>query len=291
VREWRRRYANQLDVVVDAAQMRVDQHTAAEHLRDGNMVIVTGSKFFGGPPFSGAVIIPARQAARLSTGRRLPAGMAGYLTQADVPVSLPDLRAVARPGVNVGLLLRWEAALAEMRSFHNASPEIRDEVLRVLASGLRRIVEESPWVSLVESPYTAIPEPDLRGLDDLPTIFTFLALAADGQPITMEQAKVVHRLLSRDLSGLVPLDEPVLRRTFQLGQPVKIRRRGDEWLGGLRLAVGAPTVSEIVFDHTRGRVWTERIERTLADSTDALRKLGLILEHVDLEAVSPADMR
>ncbi|NED94089.1 hypothetical protein G1H11_02065 [Phytoactinopolyspora alkaliphila] len=289
VRAWRQRYGDRLDVVVDAAQMRVDQHTAAAHVRDGHIVIVTGSKFFGGPPFSGAVIIPAHLAARLASGRQLPAGVAGYLRRSDVPASLPDLHAVAKPGMNAGLLLRWEAALAEMRSFHNASPEIRDEVLRVLASGLRRIVEETPWVSLVESPYTAIPDPDRRGLDDLPTIFTFLAIGADGRPITMEQAKVVHRLLSQDLRDIVPVNEPVLRRTFQLGQPVRILRRGDAWLAGLRLAVGAPTVSEIVFDHTRGRVWTERLERTLADSADALRKLGLILEHLDLEQTADTD--
>jgi hypothetical protein len=191
---------------------------------------------------------------------------------------------VTGPGLNAGLLLRWEAALAEMRSFHNVSPEIRDEVLRLLASGLREILERTPCVKLVESPYTRIPEPDRRGLDDLPTIFTFLALRPDGQPLTMDEARVAHRLLAQDLHARIPSDDAVLGRTFQLGQPVRIYRRDDVWIGGLRLAIGAPTVSEIVFDHTRGRVWTERIERTLADSADALHKLALIVQHLDLRA-------
>ncbi|NDL55477.1 hypothetical protein [Phytoactinopolyspora mesophila] len=283
VRRWRQRYGDRLDVVVDAAQMRVDQHTAVEHLSDGNIVIVTGSKFFGGPPFSGAVIIPAELVSRLARGRRLPAGLAEYLTRADVPTALTDLHATARSGLNVGLLLRWEAALAEMRSFHNVSPEIRDEVLRLLASGLRAILERTPWVTLVESPYTQIPAPDRRGLDDLPTIFTFLVVKPDGGPLTMDEARVAHRLLAQDLHDRVPADDSVLGRTFQLGQPVRIYRHDDEWIGGLRIAIGAPTVSEVVFDHTRGRVWTERIERILADSTDALHKLGLIVRHLDLD--------
>ncbi|WP_129662630.1 hypothetical protein [Phytoactinopolyspora endophytica] len=286
VLRWRERYGDRLDVAVDAAQMRIDQHTAVQHLRDGNMVIVTGSKFFGGPPFSGAVIMPSSIASRLAVGRRLPSGMADYLTRADVPESLSDLHAVARPGLNAGLLLRWEAALAEMRSFHNVSPEIRDEVLRLLVSGLRAILEGTSQIRLVESPYTTIPDPDHRGLDDLPTIFTFLAIRPDGQPLTMSQGRRVYRLLAQDLRGMMPSDDAVLGRTFQLGQPVKIYQQDGEWVGGLRVAIGAATVSEIVFDHTRGRLWIERIDRTLADVADALRKLGLILKHVDLDGGS-----
>ncbi|NEE01441.1 hypothetical protein [Phytoactinopolyspora halotolerans] len=286
VLRWRERFGDRLDVVVDAAQMRIDQNTAVQHLRDGNMVIVTGSKFFGGPPFSGAVILPSTVAGRLAAGRDLPAGMADYLTRADVPEALSDLRAVARRGPNAGLLLRWEAALAEMRSFHNASPEIRDEVLRLLVAGLRKILEDTPQISLVESPYTAIPQPDTRGLDDLPTIFTFLARRPDGTPLTMGQGRKVYRMLAQDLRGLVPSDDAVLGRTFQLGQPVRIHQQDGEWIGGLRVAIGATTVSEIVFDHTRGRLWIERVDRTLADVADALRKLGLILQHVDLDGGS-----
>ncbi|AYY13437.1 hypothetical protein EF847_12785 [Actinobacteria bacterium YIM 96077] len=285
VRQWRQRYGERLDVVVDAAQMRVDQHTAVAHLGDGHMVIVTGSKFFGGPPFSGAVILPAGLTTRLSQGRELPRGMGDYLAAADVPVSLADLHAVTRPGLNAGLLLRWEAALAEIRSFHNVSPEIRDEVLRLLTSGLRDIIERTPQIGLVESPYTTIPDPDPRGLDDLPTIFTFLAYGPDGHALTMEEAKSAQRLLAQDLRGLGGSDDPVLRRTFQIGQPVKIRAQGDTWVGGLRVAIGAPTVSEIVFDHTRGRTWTERVDRTLADISDALRKLLLVLRHLDQASV------
>lgn len=283
VRRWQHEYGAGLDVVVDAAQMRIDQHTAAAYAGSGCLVIVTGSKFFGGPPFSGAVIIPADPAERLKRGRQLPDGLGDYLTRAQVPAHLSDLYAVARPGLNAGLMLRWEAALAEMRSFHNVSPEIRDEVLRLLVSGLRNVISSSPHVTVVESPYTEIPKPDYRGLDDLPTIFTFLVHGPDGRALTLEEGKAAYRLLARDLRGVLPVADPVLGRAYQLGQPVKLYREGEAWIGGLRVAIGAPTVSEVVFDYTRGRLWTERIDRTLADVSDALRKLGMVVEHVDLK--------
>src|SRR5699024_5454340 len=151
--------------------MRVDQSKAVEHLRSGHMVIVTGSKFFGGPPFSGAVLMPADLTVRVASSAHAPVGVSDYLTSSDVPDAWPALRDVARSHPNVGFMLRWESALTEMRSFHNASPEIRDEVLRQLAAGLRWAIEQVPRLQLVESPFTPIPSHDDRGFDDLPTIF------------------------------------------------------------------------------------------------------------------------
>lgn len=293
VSTWEEREGPRLDVVVDAAQMRIDQQTVVAHLERGRMIFVTGSKFFGGPPFSGAVLIPRHLADRVRAATDLPAGLADYLTRSDVPDSLPSLRAVVDPGANFGLLVRWEAALAEMRAFHNASPEIRDEILRVLAAGVRRILETRPQVAIVESPYSGIPAEDHRGLDELPTIFTFLVRHPAGGYLDEDQAKRVHHLLGRDVAELLGVDgdsHPVASRSFHLGQPVKIARVGDRWTAGLRIAVGAVTISQVVFDHTRGERWTDRIDRELADVKDALAKLALILERIDLgDRLRPAD--
>jgi hypothetical protein len=286
VARWQRREGDRLDVVVDAAQMRIAQDTVVAHLRAGRMVFVTGSKFFGGPPFSGAMLIPGALADRARSTTTFPRGLADYLTHADVPDTLPALRNAARLGANFGLLARWSAALAEMRSFHNASWEIRDEVLRNLAAGLRRILAAAPHVEIIESPYTRIPEPDQRGLDDLPTIFTFLVRHPSGGHLDLEQAKVVHRLLAQDARAELGTDsevDPTASRSFQLGQPVKIARNGEAWIAGLRFAIGATTISRVVFDHTLGEEWTDRVERELSDVKDALTKLALILERVDLD--------
>ena len=253
VARWQEREGDRLDVVVDAAQMRIDQHTVVAHVESGRMIFVTGSKFFCGPPFSGALLIPRELADRVRQAGAFPDGLSDYLTQADVPDTLGPLRDAASPGVNFGLLARWAAALAEMRSFHNASKEIRDEILRTLAAGLRRILTASPHVEIVESPYTPIPEPDERGLDDLPTIFTFLVRHPSGGYLNLEQATVAHRLLTHDIQEHLGVDRDVQHtasRSFQLGQPVKIAWAGDHWTAGLRFAIGATTISQIVLHHT-----------------------------------------
>lgn len=282
VARWESERGNLLTTVVDAAQMRVDQATVVRHVRAGRIVFVTGSKFFGGPPFSGAVLVPRG----LVSGSELElsiAGLSDYLTVSDVPEALPTLRAAAASGANYGLLARWEAALAEIRSFHNASPEIRDEIIRRLARRLRDTLTAADHVEIVESPYTPIPDDDHRGLDDLPTIFTFLVRTRDGTYLTMEHARKANRLLGTDLSSDPAMaDDPVAGRIYYLGQPVRVRRMGSDWLGGLRIAIGAPTISQVVFDHTRGDHWTERIEREIADVSDSLRKLALVTDQATM---------
>jgi hypothetical protein len=285
VDQWEARYGATLDVVVDAAQMRIDQPTVAAHLAAGRMIIVTGSKLFGGPPFSGAVLLPPALADRVRVVPPTVTGLADYLAEADVPPGLAGLRCVARPGVNLGLLARWAAALAEMRSFHSASWEIRDEVLRRLAAGMRGTLDAADHVGIVESPYSRIPVQDHRGLRDLPTIFTFVVRGPGGVLLDMDQAKVAQALLGRDLTSAladVPGAHQVKARSFHVGQPVRVWRENGRWIGALRLAIGAPTVSQVVFDHTRGATWIDRIALELSDVRDALDKLRLVVDYLPL---------
>ena len=249
VAAWQRREGDRLVVIVDAAQMRIDQQTAVSHLRSGRMVLVTGSKFFGGPPFSGAVLVPESLADQADAAS-WPSGLGAYVSANDVPAAMPGLRRVARPAANVGLLLRWQAALTEMRSFHNASPEIRDRIIRTLAAGLRDALEAAPAVEIVESPYTRIDSVDERTLDCLPTIFTFLVRRPNGRLLDHDQAVLVHRLLAEDISAHVGTEDTQLANAAlpsgpagshrAQGRPMDLRaaarhRRHDGVHGGVRL--------------------------------------------------------
>ena len=53
------RWPGRVQVVVDACQMRLGRPRLKQYLDRGYLVIVTGSKFFTGPPFSGALLVPA----------------------------------------------------------------------------------------------------------------------------------------------------------------------------------------------------------------------------------------
>jgi hypothetical protein len=149
------------------------------------------------------------------------------------------------------------------------------------------VLESSPHAEIIESPYTTMPTDDHRGLDDLPTIFAFLVVRSDGTRLDHDEASAVHRLLGRDISHLLDSGEDKLAtRCFYLGQPVKVVRDGAHWLSALRFAIGAPTISQVVFDYTRGETWSDRIERELSDVSEALDKLAMILRSVDLRAAA-----
>lgn len=81
-------------------------------------VMLTGSKFYHAPPFCGMLLVPKTLIERFQ--HFLPALIAPFGTvfsAHDIPESLPALRECLPPYPNYGLLLRWEAALAEMDAF------------------------------------------------------------------------------------------------------------------------------------------------------------------------------
>ena len=55
-----RKISNDVVVVVDAAQGRFSRRGLREVLQNDYLVMFTGSKFYGGPPFSGALLVPSK---------------------------------------------------------------------------------------------------------------------------------------------------------------------------------------------------------------------------------------
>jgi hypothetical protein len=295
VRAWEAAYGDRLDVVIDAAQLRLEPGTVGRHLDAGRLVIVTGSKFVAGPPFSGALLLPGAVVRRLDE-RCWPAGLAAYLDRAAVPPALPGLRRAASAPPNIGLLLRWHAALTEAEAFQDLAPTRRRKVLHHLAEVAEEALRGCPTVEMVEpsrseavTGWEAISPAGSGdgGLEELPTIFTFRVLAA-GEPLPLSALRTVHRLLRADLSAdpsraanpsrAARVDDAALACRVEFGQPVPLGPQGE---GGaaLRLAIGAPTVRRVATDATRGPELQARLRREASDIGLGLEKLRLIVEH------------
>lgn len=172
-----------VDVIVDACQARIAPETVAAYLRRGWPVVVTGSKFFGGPAFSGAILYPRA---------RLPAQRQRSL--------LTELSDTGR----LGTALRWTAALAEIDLFEPRAAGMADTLAGRTAL-LERLAAANP--ALV--PVGGLP-PRGTGWADRPSIFTF----AVRDPVDP------RRLLSA--AGLRPLYERLARSDVLLGQPVAL---------------------------------------------------------------------
>ncbi len=281
------RYPQHIVVVVDAAQMRLSRAMLRNYLAAGFILLITGSKFFTGPPFSGAVIIPRRTLATLPGLISLPPGIAAYATAADFADAFRDQTGGLPRARNIGLLARWRAALWEMAAFYAVPPEQRRQTVAAFDAALRAAIASLPELELFSAP--ARPRIPDGGWDSLPSIFTFLLRrpsgpADVGKVIDYEDGRRVYQWLNCDVSACLPADAPAedLRLAGQCchtPQPVKVMRRADGWIAGMRIAAGARLVSGVHLDPSLGATPESRLQSELRDMETVLRKAAMIARH------------
>lgn len=258
------RHRADLAVVVDACQMRLGAAAMRAYAERGWLVQITGSKFYCGPPFSGALIVPAGLAARLAVGAALPAGLAGYSAASHWPARLRGALKGLSEAPNPGLLGRWTAALAEAEAFGLLDPAEAFAVLARFATEARAEIGRHPELRAVEAaPFDRAALAAADPFQGLPTILPVLLCGPAGRPLSIEAAKRVHQLLMRDLTAVTRTrDAAVAGAVVHLGQPVRIGETG-----ALRLCSSA----RVAIDAIAGR----GPEAVLADMRTALAKMAL----------------
>ena len=195
--ELERRFPDRLTLLVDACQARLSRASLRRWLEQGALVALTGSKFFAGPAFSGALLVPAcRQT-----------GMA----------EIPPL-ADGQP--NFGLLLRWEAALAELRLFAALPDAAVAACLTEFSTAMLQRLEQDAAFDPVLPP--ARPA-GAREWDDVPGILPFRLRDTAGQFLDMAAVSALYKALPRDLSGP---GKPFSGVRCRLGQPVPCGTEG-----------------------------------------------------------------
>jgi hypothetical protein len=266
----------EFDIVVDACQARLSAGSVQAYLRLNAVVLITGSKFFTGPPFAGALLIPEAMARRLDRAE-LPEGLDAYFGRDEFP---ERCRAAAKlpPVGNYGLSLRWHAALAEMRAFVLVQPAERAEILLGFAEAVRESVATNPALTLLEAPEIARGEDD-EAWECLPSIFSFSLRAPHdpGRCLTPIEARAVYLWLNADLSEILPGDAAA-SRICHIGQPVRLPQPGSEgFMGVLRVSAGARLISGE--PSHKGLAHPLRIQREFADLAMVFEKIALILRN------------
>jgi hypothetical protein len=284
LRQLRAEYGAKFDIVVDACQARLSPASVRGYLALDAVVLVTGSKFFTGPPFAGAALLPAAVAARLQTAA-LPEGLDAYFGRDDFFFSAPAADRLPPTG-NYGLSLRWHAALAEMQAFFGTRPASRAEILRRFGETVARKIVETESLTLLNQPAIIRNDTD-EPWERLPTIFSFLLQAPHdtARHLTPVEARAVYLWLNTDLSPLLP-GHPAAARICHIGQPVKLARPGGD-AGVLRVSAGARLISGE--PSHKGLSQKTRIARELDDLATVFDKIDLILRNWDLLwAANPA---
>ncbi len=201
--EIQRRASGRVMVVVDACQLRCSAAVIRDDLDRGFMVQITGSKFAGGPAFCGALLLPEAVSAALADGAPLPDGLAAYSALLDWPEMLRSgPGSVLTETVNIGLALRWYAALADMTEFENVELSLRGQIL----SRFDEIVAEK----LMDAPFLSMPGDDPPGISRRAGIVPLTVSDQDGQPASLAFAKSLNeRLRKQDKFPAIHLGQPV----------------------------------------------------------------------------------
>jgi hypothetical protein len=191
-----------------------------DYLARGAIVFVTGSKFIGGPPFSGFALVPAALAA---AALPLPQGFATIFRRAEWPASWPGAAALP-DSVNLGLLLRLEASTFELDRFQRLPAEAVERVILAFHAAVRaEIVEKTAARRVAPYPPGHVEDADTHPIE-MRTLSTLdlTGLAPGGA--TFEDAQAWHKAMA--LAGV------------RVGQPVKcVRLRDGRWGATLRIGL------------------------------------------------------
>jgi hypothetical protein len=235
------RWPDRVQVVVDACQTRLGRPRLRKYLDRGYLVIVTGSKFFTGPAFSGALLVPATLARPVGAISGIASGFRAYGSRSDWPAHWRALRSCFPVRANLGQWLRWEAALEEMRAYRAVPDRFRLQALATFGQAVQRIMASSPSLRL-------LPPQRCTGHDGLdeelarPTIFPF-AIRHGDRDLTLAEGRTIYRALAvgaaANANGCATAAEPCL-----IGQPVAWQRGAPQPAALLRISAGARFVTE-----------------------------------------------
>ncbi|HKR24562.1 MAG TPA: hypothetical protein VJS15_04840 [Allosphingosinicella sp.] len=211
-------------LVVDACQARITSDAVNDYLARGAIVFVTGSKFMGGPPFSGFALVPRALA---EDAPPLPEGFATIFRRAEWPAGWPGADALP-DDANAGLLLRLEAAIFELERFQALAPEAVERVILAFHAAVRsEIVEKTEARRVAPYPPGHVEDADTHPVE-MRTLST-LDLSAGGA--SFEDAQCWHKAMA--LAGV------------RVGQPVKCVRLPDgRWGATLRIGLTMAQVAD-----------------------------------------------
>lgn len=207
-------------LVVDACQARITGAAVNDYLARGAIVFVTGSKFMGGPPFSGFALVPRALA---EAAPALPAGFATLFRRGEWPAGWPGAD-ILPESANIGLLLRLDASVFELERFQALDP---DDVARVIgafhAAVRAEIVEKTEARRVAPYPPGEVAEADTHPIE-MRTLSTLDLAALKRGGATFEDAQAWHKAMA--LKGV------------RVGQPVKCVRLADgRWGATLRIGL------------------------------------------------------
>ena len=213
------RHPGDVTFVIDACQGRITSEAIANYLENGAIVLMTGSKFVGAPPFNGWAIVPGQM---MNCAAPLPSGFETIFRRPEWPKGWPGAGQLEDTD-NLSLALRLESAVFEIERFQTIGLDRVKAVIEAFERALtRHLIEPLGAKRIVPGGVAEDLAVEMRTLATLDvSMITGLG--------SFDEAQDIHKRLA--LSGV------------RLGQPVKCVARSDGWGGTLRVGLSMPMIS------------------------------------------------
>jgi hypothetical protein len=275
-----------IQIIVDGSQLRLDPIDIRAYLNKGYIVTITGSKYFTGPPYAGALIIPKSVSASINAVKNtIPKGLTNYYNHSDWPTSwfcskdLPD-------GFNYGSSMRWNAAIVEMDRYYKTPILYRNLGIEMFCNFVEASIKEAPFLEPLFGDETKINtyNSEKFGLRNIRTIFPFFILK-NNEVLPIDQVKKLYILLNSDISDqFEEASLEIIRLAAQkchIGQAVSVKYGNDFQSAVLRISLGARVISESWVNRDIS-LYFRNIEAQMNQITVIIKKIELILSNPEL---------
>ena len=275
-----------IQIIVDGSQLRLDPIDIRTYLNKGYIVTITGSKYFTGPPYAGALIIPKNVSESINSVKiTIPEGLTQYYNHSDWPTSwfcskdLPD-------GFNYGSSMRWNAAIVEMDRYYKTPILYRNLGIEMFCNFVEESIKEAPFLEPLFGDETKINtyNSEKFGLRNIRTIFPFFILK-NNEVLAIDQVKKLYILLNSDISDqFEEASLEIIRLAAQkchIGQAVSVKYGNDFQSAVLRISLGARVISESWVNRDIS-LYFRNIEAQMNQITVIIKKIELILSNPEL---------
>jgi hypothetical protein len=275
-----------LQVVVDAAQLRLDPTDIKGNLNKGYIVSITGSKYFTGPPYSGALIFPENVSKLIhSVKNTLPEGLIKYYNHSDWPTSWFCSRDLS-DGFNYGSYMRWKAAIVEIERYYKTPILYRNMGIEMFCNFVDDSIKEAVFLEPLYGDMTNnnAHSKEEFGIRNMRTIFPFFILR-NKDVLSVDNVKKLYVLLNSDLSDQFKDSSlEIIRLASQkchIGQAVNVKYGNNVQSAILRISLGARVISESWVNRDVS-LYFRNIELQMNQITVIIKKIELILSNPEL---------
>lgn len=275
-----------IQIVVDGSQLRLDPKDIQNYLNKGYIVTITGSKYFTGPPYSGALLLPKSVSKVLhSVKNSLPAGLTQYYNHPDWPISWFCSNDLS-DGYNYGSYMRWNAAIVEMDRYYKTPILYRNMGIEMFCNFVEDSIKEASFLEPIYGNETKTNSYTSKefGIRNIRTIFPFFILK-NKEVLSVDNVKKLYTLLNSDLSDQFE-DSPleIIRLAAQkchIGQAVNVKYGNDIESAVLRISLGARVISDSWVNRDIS-LFFRNIEAQMSQITIIVKKIELILSNPEL---------